>query len=123
MTFFEWGLSELAGVPHHRTWLMVHDAGPLGLRAIFERAGLPPRLYPAFRAGVDTYHAMELEGGETDSERFQERLVQRFLTQPRTATREDMDYLMDKLDRLRHEARQRGIVLESAREAALSESR
>jgi uncharacterized protein (DUF2336 family) len=34
MTFFEWGVAELAGVPHHRTWLMIHDAGPLGLRAI-----------------------------------------------------------------------------------------
>lgn len=105
MTFFEWGLAEMSGVPHHRTWLMVHDAGPLGLRAIYERASLPARLFPAFRAGVDTYHAMELEGGEMDGARFQERMVQRFLTQPSVATREDMDYLMDKLDRLRGSAR------------------
>lgn len=104
MSFFEWGLAELAGVPHHRTWLMVHDAGPLGLRAIFERAELPPRLFSAFRAGVDAYHAMESEGGAPDTARFQERLMQRFLTQPRAASREDMDYLLDKLDRLREEA-------------------
>ena len=32
MTFLEWGLAELASVPHHRTWLMIHDAGPLGRR-------------------------------------------------------------------------------------------
>ena len=56
MTFFEWGVAELAGVPHHRTWLMIHDAGPLGLRALYERAGLPARLFPAVRAGVDTSH-------------------------------------------------------------------
>ncbi len=105
MSFFEWGLSELAGVPHHRVWLMVHDAGPLGLKAIYERAELPQRLYSAFRAGVDTYHAMEAEGGELDAERFQERMLQRFLTQPRVTSREDMDYLLDKLDRLRQEAR------------------
>lgn len=103
MTFFEWGLSELAGVPHHRTWLMVHDAGPLGLRAIYDRAELPPRLYSCFRAGVDAYHTMEAEGGELDAERYQERLLERFLTQPRAAAPEDMDYLMDKLDRLRAE--------------------
>ncbi len=107
MAFFEWGLSELAGVPHHRAWLMVHDAGPLGLKAIYDRATLPPRLFSAFRAAVDTYHAMEAEGGELDAERFQERLVQRFLTQPRAASREDMDYLLDKLDRLRQESRRR----------------
>lgn len=105
MTFVEWGLAELAQVPHHRTWLMVHDAGPLGLKAIYERANLPPRLFPAFRAGVDTYHSMEEEGGVLDAAAFQERMLQRFLTQPKGANREDMDYLVDKLDRVRSELR------------------
>jgi uncharacterized protein (DUF2336 family) len=105
MTFFEWGMSQLGGVPHHRTWLMIHDAGPLGLKAIYERAGMPARLYAAFRAAVDTYHAMESEGGvNQDRERFQEKMLQRFLTQPKSASREDMDYLIDKLDRVRSEA-------------------
>ena len=112
MSFFEWGLSELTGVPHHRTWLMVHDAGPLGLRAIYERAGMPSRLFPAFRAGVDTYHTMEMEGGVHDNpEHFQERMLQRFLTQPKAASREDMDYLIEKLDRVRNEARDRGRLI------------
>jgi uncharacterized protein (DUF2336 family) len=100
MTFFEWGLAELAQVPHHRTWLMIHDAGPLGLKAIYERAGLPARLYSAFRAGVDTYHSMEFDGGARDRERFQERMLQRFLTQPSSASRHDIDYLVDKMDRI-----------------------
>ena len=98
MTFFEWGIAELAGVPHHRTWLMIHDAGPLGLRAIYERAGLPARLYPAFRAAVDTYHSVEFDGASHDAERFQEKLLQRFLTQPTPTAREDVDYLLEKMD-------------------------
>lgn len=97
MTFFEWAVAELAGVPHHRTWLMIHDAGPLGLRAIYERAGLPARLFPAFRAAVDTFHAMEFDGGPRDQERFQERMLQRFLTQPQAASREDVDYLLARM--------------------------
>jgi hypothetical protein len=32
-------------------------------------------------------------------------MLQRFLTQPKSATREDMDYLLDKLDRVQREAR------------------
>jgi uncharacterized protein (DUF2336 family) len=100
MAFFEWGIAELAGVPHNRTWLMIHDAGPLGLKAIYERAGLPPRLFPAFRAGVNTYHAMTLDGGPRDRERFQERMLQRFLTLPQTAAKDDIDYLLDKMDRI-----------------------
>ncbi|WP_411288456.1 DUF2336 domain-containing protein [Phenylobacterium sp.] len=99
MTFFEWAVAELAGVPHHRTWLMIHDAGPLGLRAIYERGGLPARLFPAFRAAVDTFHSMEFDGGAKDRERYQERMLQRFLTQPQPAARDDVDYLLDKMDR------------------------
>jgi uncharacterized protein (DUF2336 family) len=106
MAFFEHGVAVLAGVPHHRTWLMIHDAGPLGLRAIYDRAGLPTRLFAAFRAGVDTYHAMEFDGGPRDQERFQERMLQRFLTQPSTPVKEDVDYLMEKMDQIGSAARQ-----------------
>jgi uncharacterized protein (DUF2336 family) len=98
MGFFEWSLAELAGVPHHRTWLMVHDAGALGLRAIYERAQLPPRLLSAFRAAVDTYHILQMEGDSSDAQSFQERMLQRFLTQPNAAAREDVDYLIDRMD-------------------------
>jgi uncharacterized protein (DUF2336 family) len=100
MGFFEWGLAELSGVPHHRTWLMVHDAGELGLTAIYERAGLPARLLPAFRAAVEAYHSMEFDGGPDDLARFQRRMLERFLTQPIAISRDDVDYLLDKIDQL-----------------------
>ncbi len=100
MGFFEWGLAELSGVPHHRTWLMVHDAGELGLKAIYERAGLPVRLLPAFRAAVDAYHAMDFDGGLDDLARFQRRMLERFLTQPIAISRDDVDWLLDKIDQL-----------------------
>lgn len=100
MTFFEWAVSELSGVPHHRTWLMIHDAGPLGLKAIYERAGLPARLFPAFRAAVDTYHSMEFDAGARDRQRFQQSLLQRFLTQDAAVPREDVDYLLSKMDQV-----------------------
>ena len=101
MAFFECGVAELAGVPHHRTWLMIHDAGSLGLRAIYERAGLPARLFSAFRVAVDTYHSMDFDGRPNDLERFQQRLLQRFLTQSHATQRDDIDYLLDKLNRLK----------------------
>jgi uncharacterized protein (DUF2336 family) len=100
MGFFEWGLAELSGVPHHRTWLMVHDAGALGLTAIYERAGLPARLLPAFRAAVDAYHSMDFDGRPDDLARFQRRMLERFLTQPIAISRDDVDYLLDKIDQL-----------------------
>jgi uncharacterized protein (DUF2336 family) len=104
MALFEHGVAELAGVPHQRTWLMIHDAGPLGLKAIYERAGLPARMYPAFRTGVDTYRSMDFDGGPRDRERFQERMLQRFLTDGPPAARDDLEYLLDKIDRVTADA-------------------
>ena len=98
ISFFEHGLAQLAGVPHPRTWMMIHDAGPLGLRAIYERAGLPVRMFPAFRAGVDTYRSVHFEGAPHEPEKFRERMIQRFLTQSQGASKEDMDYLLAKLE-------------------------
>ena len=77
---------------------MIHDAGPLGLKAIYDRAGLPPRLFQAFRAGVDTWRALSAEGADTSSDLFRQRMLQRFLTQRPNVLREDLAYLMERLD-------------------------
>ena len=100
MSFFEHALAELASVPHHRTWMMIHDAGPLGLRAVYERSGLPGTLYPAFRAGVDTYHGLQHEQQTIDLEAFQQRMIERYLTQEQAAAPQDVDYLLERMDRL-----------------------
>lgn len=99
MTFLEHGLAELAGATPARAALMVHDAGPLGLKALYDRAGLPPRLFHAFRAGVDTFRGMQAEGSDTTGEDFRQRMLERFLTQRPGAPRDDLAYLMERLDR------------------------
>ncbi|MFK0299833.1 DUF2336 domain-containing protein [Brevundimonas sp. NPDC090276] len=99
MALFEHALAELTGTPHHRAWLMVHDAGPLGLKAIYDRAGLPPRLFQAFRAGVDTWRTLQAEGGDTASDTFRQKMLERFLSQRPNASRDDLSYLMERLDR------------------------
>ncbi|MBP2160690.1 MULTISPECIES: DUF2336 domain-containing protein [Asticcacaulis] len=99
MPFFEHALAELSGVSHDRTWLMVHDAGSLGLRAIYDRAGMPARLFQTFRIAVDTWRTLHAEAGHLDAISFQERLIERFLTQVPFAPREDLIYLYERLDR------------------------
>jgi len=98
MATVEHGLAELAHTPHSRAWLMVHDAGPLGLKAIYDRAGLPPRLFQAFRAGVDTWKALAAEGVDTGGEAFGQRMLERFLTLRPNVMRDDLAYLMERLD-------------------------
>jgi uncharacterized protein (DUF2336 family) len=98
LEFIEHAMAELAGLNHHRAWLMIHDAGPLGLKALFDRSGLPPRLYPAFRAGVDVFHQLEREGVANDRARMRQRMIERVLTLFQNIPREDLDYLLEKLD-------------------------
>jgi len=101
ITFLEHGLAELAKAPHRRARLMVHDAGPLGLKAIYERAGLPARLYPAFRAGVDAWKSLEAEGGFMDRSRLQALMLERFLSSDAVefnVLQDDLAYLLERLD-------------------------
>ncbi|MEM8615780.1 MAG: DUF2336 domain-containing protein [Pseudomonadota bacterium] len=110
MPFVEHALAELSGVPHNRVWLMIHDAGPLGLQAIFDRAGLHRKLLPAVRAGVKVYHELELDGEANDRARFRMRMIERVLTQFQAIPKEDLDYLLEKLDAYGKEAKSRDVA-------------
>jgi uncharacterized protein (DUF2336 family) len=109
MNFVEHALAELAGVPHAKSWLMIHDAGTLGLKTIFERGGLPSGMFTAFRLAVDIFHKTEMDGRENDRDRFRQRMVERVLTQFQAIPRADLDYLLDKLNAF-DEARQQGVA-------------
>ena len=98
MPFVEHALAELSGVGHQRVWLMIHDAGPLGLQAVFDRAGLPRKMLPAFRAAVGVFHETSYDGGTNDRARFRARMIERVLTQFQAIPREDLEYLLEKLD-------------------------
>ncbi len=103
MTFLEYALSELGQVPTDRTWILIHDAGPLGLRAIYERASLPKQYFPAFRTAVDMFHDTEYDGQPMDRERFCSRLVERILTRNQDLSDDDIDYLVSKIESLHSE--------------------
>ena len=97
--FVEHALAELSGLPHGRAWLMIHDGGPLGLKAIFERSGLPSRLFPPFRAAVDVYHQIDRSAyGADDRDRFRAIMIERVLTLFQSVPKDDLDYLLEKLD-------------------------
>lgn len=98
MDFVEYAMAELGGISHQRMWLLMHDSGPLGLKAAFDRAGLPPRLYPSFRAAVDVYHSVDREGVARDRITFRRRMLERTLTLFQSVPKDDLDYLLEKLD-------------------------
>ena len=99
--FVEWAMSELSGLPHHRTWLLLHDAGTLGIRKLFEHAGLPKGMFLPFQMAISVYHEMDYNGLEGDRERFRKQMVERVLTQFQNIPKADLEYLLEKLDAYR----------------------
>jgi uncharacterized protein (DUF2336 family) len=96
--FVEHALAELSGISHQRMCLLLHDSGPVGLKAAFDRAKLPPRLYPSFRAAVEVYHSIERENPSQDGASLRRRMLERMLTLFQSVPKDDLDYLMAKLD-------------------------
>ena len=117
MRFVEWAIAELAGIPHSKAWLMLHDAGSLGLRTIFERAGLPNGMFMPFKTAISVYHELEFNGLEGDRQRFRTCMIERILTQFQAIPQSDLDYLLEKLDAYR-DVRDRDESGKSEEEAA-----
>ncbi len=80
-------LAELSDMPLARVSALVHDRGGSGLRAMFERAGLPSSTFPAFREAIEALR----EGGfdPAGGARLRRRMVERVLT--RCADQVDVD--------------------------------
>jgi uncharacterized protein (DUF2336 family) len=95
--FFEAAMAALAHVPVANAQRLIHDAGPNGLRSLFEKSGLPARLFPAIRVAVHVVEGVKLDGAEHDLERYRARVITRILTQFERFCEEDLDYLLDKL--------------------------
>jgi uncharacterized protein (DUF2336 family) len=100
--FFERGIACLADVALPNARILIHDDGGLGLQSIYLKANLPKRWYPAFRAGIDLAAETQYDGGPNDRTRFISKMLERMLTQfddpASTFSREDIDYLMGKLE-------------------------
>jgi uncharacterized protein (DUF2336 family) len=71
-------LAELSGMPLGRVGALVHDAAGSGLRAVFNRAGLPSSIYPAFREAIDALREAGFD--PAGAARLKRRTVERVLT-------------------------------------------
>lgn len=98
--FVEDAMAEIAGTSANKASLLIHDAGKLGLKALYRKCGFPDGLYPAFRVAVDVIDETDFDGGVHDRERFARRVIERVLTQYQDIDVSDLDYLLGRLKRL-----------------------
>jgi uncharacterized protein (DUF2336 family) len=52
LSFFDSGMARLAKIPVMNARALLYDRGILGLRAVYQKAGLPPALFQAFRVAM-----------------------------------------------------------------------
>ena len=102
--FFEQALAELAALPVSRVTALVHDRRAAGFKAVYERAGLPASVFPAFRAAIEVMHE---DGPQTElggNARLRRRMVERVLTSCAGMPAGDVEPLMTLLRRYATEA-------------------
>lgn len=97
IAFFETAMSLLANVPMTNTRLLIHDAGRLGLKSLYDKAKLPAALLPACRIAIDVLKETPYDGEPGDLARHRRRLIERILTQYEDLAPEDLDFLLAKL--------------------------
>lgn len=97
LRFCETSLAVLAGVPVMSAQALIHDAGSLGLKGIYDKAGLPPELFKAFHVAINVVREIDYDERENDRERFRRRAIERILTQYSDVDADDLDYLLAKL--------------------------
>jgi uncharacterized protein (DUF2336 family) len=101
-SFFEQALAELSGQPLGRVSALVHDRRGAGFKAIYDRAGLPAALYPAFGAAVTAMG--EGGAGSGGAARLKRSMVERVLTSCETIPAGDVEPLLTLLRRYATEA-------------------
>ena len=80
VTMFEEALAELADMPITRVSGLIYSGGSSGLRALFDKAGLPASTYPAFKAAVEAMREGGFTGDAVGAARLKRRMVERVLT-------------------------------------------
>ena len=98
--FTEDAMAEIAGISSEKAAMLVHDGGPLGLKALYKKCKFPEPMFPAFRVAVDTIHETHATGKVEDRDAFTARVIERILTKYQEVEAADLDYLLSKLGRL-----------------------
>ncbi|NNE58557.1 MAG: DUF2336 domain-containing protein [Hellea sp.] len=92
------GLAVLAGINAAKAELMLFDTGPMGIRALCQKAGLDGLTTQLLRAGFSIYRDLEISGINYDAEYFQQLMLERILTLPFELEKSDRDWLSERLD-------------------------
>jgi uncharacterized protein (DUF2336 family) len=80
IVLFEEAMAELADMPVARVAGLIHDGGSGSLRALFDKAGLPASIYPAFKEAIEAMREGGFMSEPGGAARLKRRMIERVLT-------------------------------------------
>jgi uncharacterized protein (DUF2336 family) len=104
ITLFEEALVDLSDISPARVAAIVHDKRGGSFRALYDKAGLPASIYPAFREAIEAMREEGFLGESSDASRFKRRIIERVLTRCETEVVGDVEPLLTLLRRFSAEA-------------------
>jgi uncharacterized protein (DUF2336 family) len=129
IVLFEQALAELADMPVARVSGLLNDRGFGGLRALFERAGLPASTYPAFKEAIEAMREGGFVSEAGGAARLKRRMIERVLTRCENEEFGELAPLVTLLHRFATEAAREearlfcdGLVAEECADGARSEA-
>jgi uncharacterized protein (DUF2336 family) len=104
IALFEEALADLAQVPLSRVAGIVHDRRGAGLRALYDKAGLPGSIFPAFREALEAMREDGFMFEPGSASRLKRRVIERVLTRCEDETDDEIAPLLTLLRRYAAEA-------------------
>ncbi len=101
IAFFEHAVARMANMKINAVQALAYDSGSLGVSELCKKMAAPEPLYKVFKTGIATYGGIKAEGGAFDRDRFQSRMMERFLSDFESLgdhiPADDVDALVDRL--------------------------
>lgn len=104
LRLFEEALAQLSGMPVNRVSGFVHGRRLAGFEALYDKAGLPRKAFPAFQAALDAMAEQGSPGDAASEARLSRRMTERVLTAVEGFDAPEMRQLLLMLRRFAAEA-------------------
>jgi uncharacterized protein (DUF2336 family) len=104
MQFLIDAFAELSGIRPDRVAAILSDRNAHGFRALYDRAGLPPAAFGAFRVAIEVINETGFVGDRYGAATLKRRMIERVLTRYETIAEGELDQLLAMLKRFAAEA-------------------
>ncbi len=104
LRFFEAALASMAGIPISNARILLLDPGPLGFRALYDSAHLPPEYFPAVQVMLRIAQEETSYGDARDSD-YCQRMIERITAEGHDKRIAHMTSLLSMVGRAVHDSR------------------